>query len=122
MTTIPLVFYGLLLVATLTGISLTCYHYPLFPFQTDNLDWSVAWLLATVVDYYGSTLCLSGIVLASESSWIVGVAWVLGFCLLGSPLCCLWVILRLVRGGTLRIEQKPSSADSLVGTENERLS
>lgn len=116
--TLPLTFYGLLFCATLGAIASTAYQHPLFPFQTDNLDWSVAWLWATVIDYYGSTLCFSGIVLASEDGWLTGILWVTGFCLLGSPLCCAWVFLRLVRTGSLRINPKP---ESVVGTETQHL-
>ena len=118
-TTFGLIFYGALFCATLGAIATTAYQYPLFPFQTNDLDWSVAWLMATVVDYYGSTLCFSGIVLASEDSWVVGILWVTGFCLLGSPLCCAWALQRLACHGSLRVEKpKPKSVE---GTETQRL-
>lgn len=116
---IPLAFYVFLFAAALGTISYTLYNYPLFPFQTDDLDWSVAWLMTTIIDFYGSTLCLAGIVLASESSWLSGILWTAGFCLLGSPVCCVWVILRLARQGSLRIETP--RPDPVTGTESQRL-
>lgn len=101
--------YVTLFITTLTIISLTLIKYPLFPLQTSSLEWSNAWLAATVVDYYGACLCFSGVVLASEMRWSRGIAWVLGFCLLGSPACCLWVVLRLWTGGNLRLERDQDS-------------
>mmetsp|Transcript_8804 Transcript_8804/g.11700 ORF Transcript_8804/g.11700 Transcript_8804/m.11700 type:complete len:136 (+) Transcript_8804:76-483(+) len=121
---LPLLFFGALFCLTAGGIASTCYQYPLFPFQTEDLDWSVAWLWATIVDFYGSTLCLSGIVLASEDTWLSGILWVAGFCLLGSPVCCVWVLLRLARTGSLRMEQQPliTRPESITGSESQRLS
>mmetsp|Transcript_20274 Transcript_20274/g.25068 ORF Transcript_20274/g.25068 Transcript_20274/m.25068 type:complete len:123 (+) Transcript_20274:291-659(+) len=100
-------FYIALFLGTLTTILYTLINHPLFPLRTDDLAWSNAWLAATVVDYYGACLCLCGVVISSEESRILGVAWVTGMCVLGSPVCCLWVLLRLVGkhgGGSLRIE------------------
>eukprot|EP00966_Prymnesium_polylepis_P189207 4383468-Prymnesium_polylepis.1 len=39
---------------------------PLFPFQLDNAAWASTWLLTTVADYYTSTLCLCGVIVASD--------------------------------------------------------
>lgn len=114
---LPLLFYGALLLVTLGAIASTLYKYPLFPLQTEDLDWSVAWLVASVVDFYGSTLCFAGIVLSSEETWRSGILWVLGFCLLGSPVCCLWVVIRLLRTGSLRLE----SPHPMPRTENQYL-
>lgn len=103
-TTLALLFYFCLFVGTLVAISLTVARYGLFPFQWDSIEWSNAWLVATVVDYYGACLCFCGVVISSEQSWMTGIAWVLGCCLLGSPVCCAWVMCRLWRGGgTLRL-------------------
>jgi Protein of unknown function (DUF1475) len=118
---LSLPFFGILFIFTLSTISITCYNYPLFPTQIDRLDWAAAWLKATVADYYGSTLCFSGIVLSSEPSWTVGCIWVAAFCLAGSPACCLWVILRLLRRGSLKLEEG-SRNSGVIGTESERLS
>mmetsp|Transcript_6071 Transcript_6071/g.6970 ORF Transcript_6071/g.6970 Transcript_6071/m.6970 type:complete len:142 (-) Transcript_6071:105-530(-) len=96
---IALSFYALLCMVTLTTIAVTAYNYPLFPFQSDNLEWNNRWLIATVVDYYGACFCFCGIVLSTELTWVRGLAWVAGFCILGSPVCCLWMLLWLWRGG-----------------------
>jgi len=99
-----LLFYFALFVGTLVAISVTVARYGLFPFQLDSLEWTSAWLSATIVDYYGACLCFCGVVLSSEQSWLIGIAWVIGCCLLGSPVCCAWVLCRLWRGGgTLRL-------------------
>lgn len=100
----PLFFYSVLFIGTLVAISLTVARHGLFPFQMDSLEWSNAWLKATIVDYYGACLCFCGVVLSSEQSWLIGIAWVVGCCLLGSPVCCAWILCRLWRaGGTLRV-------------------
>jgi hypothetical protein len=44
----------------------------------------------STLDYYGAAICLSVIALHSEKVPL-GVLWSLGFCLLGSPVCCLYV-------------------------------
>lgn len=74
----------------------TLARYPLFPLQTQSLDWSLAWLATTVVDYYGSTLCLVAVIVASERT-VVAVLWSLGCLLLGSPFCCAYMALRVLR-------------------------
>lgn len=100
-------FYSILFLITLVTISVTLYNFPLFPIQYDSLEWNRTWLVSTVVDYYGACLCFCGVVLSTETSWVRGSAWVAGFCLLGSPMCCLWVLLWLFReGGTLRLERR----------------
>lgn len=106
---IALFFYGVLFCIALYMISTTLYEYPLFPVQPDSLDWNYNWLIATVVDYYGACLCFGGIVLSSEPSWARGLAWNTGFVLLGSPVCCLWVILRLKGEGSLRLVDDAST-------------
>lgn len=101
---LPLLFYSALFIGTLVGIAVTVARFGLFPFQFDSLEWCAAWLKATVVDFYGACLCLCGVILSSEQSWLTGILWVLGCCLLGSPVCCAWVLCRLLRGGgTLRL-------------------
>ena len=117
----PLAAYTTLFLITLGTISTTLFRYPLFPLQSDDLDWSVAWLVATVVDYYGSTLCFSGIVIASESTWLQAILWTAGFCLAGSPICCIWMMLRVYKTGSLRLEQQQSNGGGPLGTENQYL-
>ena len=116
---VHLLWYAALFCLTVAAIATTAYQYPLFPFQTDDLDWANAWLMATVIDYYGSTLCYAGVVMASEDTWWAGILWVVGFLLLGSPVCCAWAFLRMARTGSLRI-QKPRP-ESVPGTESQHL-
>jgi hypothetical protein len=100
-------FYGVLFFFTLTSIAVTAYNYPLFPIQYDSLDWNKTWLMTTVIDYYGACFCFCGVVLSTEVSWSRGLAWIAGFCLLGSPVCCVWVLIWLWReGGSLRLERR----------------
>mmetsp|Transcript_10106 Transcript_10106/g.21424 ORF Transcript_10106/g.21424 Transcript_10106/m.21424 type:complete len:150 (-) Transcript_10106:1021-1470(-) len=106
-TPLQIAFYAVLFVVTLATISITLVKYPLFPLQTDSLAWSNNWLFATVIDYYGACLCFCGVILGTEETWIKGVLWVLGCCLLGSPVCCLWMVLHLWRcEGTLKLEKR----------------
>mmetsp|Transcript_853 Transcript_853/g.1837 ORF Transcript_853/g.1837 Transcript_853/m.1837 type:complete len:154 (+) Transcript_853:100-561(+) len=95
-----LIFFLLLLLCTSTAIIVTCTSHPLFPLQTDNLEWNNAWLMATVIDYYGACLCLCGVIVGTEEDWFRGALWSLGCCLLGSPICCLWIILRIWKHGS----------------------
>jgi len=106
---ISFTFYCALFLGTLLAISNTCYHYPLIPFQMNNQEWTSAWLIATVIDYYGSTLCFAGIVLASEPHWKTGGLWIISFLLLGSPCCCLYMCLKLWHTGSIKLEASSSS-------------
>jgi len=96
-------FYSALFFALTYLLASQLYNHPLFPIQKDSLEWNSTWLITTVVDYYGVCFCFGGIVLSSESSWWKGIAWNLGFCLAGSPICCLWVLVWTYRGRTLKI-------------------
>lgn len=90
------IVYVALFLITFSCISLAYYYHPLFPLQTESLEWSNAWLTATVVDYYGSTLCLCGIIWATSTSWTSRLAWIVGCCLLGSPVCCAWILYQML--------------------------
>ena len=81
----------------------TLMAYPMLPFQPNDADWSYNWLITTIADYYGAALCLCGIAIASERELAHGLLWSAGFCLLGTPVCCAWVVSRLVRHGSLRM-------------------
>ena len=89
------VLYACLFVCTLSTISWTLHLYPLFPLQTDSAEWLKTWLAATVVDYYGSTLCLCGVILSTADSWWAGILWCVGCCLLGSPVSCAWILYQI---------------------------
>ena len=97
------VVYGILFVAIFAKISTTLYEFPLFPIQYDSFEWCSAWLVTSVFDYYGACLCFGGVVLSSETSWAKGLAWNAAFILFGSPFCCLWIVLWIRNGGSLRL-------------------
>jgi cation transport ATPase len=101
-----IIIYSILFVFLFYKISTTLYKFPLFPIQYNSIEWNSVWLVTTVIDYYGACFCFGGVVLSSESSWMKGIAWNLGFALLGSPICCLWVILWIYNGGTLQLLDK----------------
>ena len=88
-------FYAGLFIVTLTMLCRTLSDYPLFPFQMDSLDWTGAWLLTTILDYYGACLCFCGVVLGTEENIVKGLLWATSFCLLGSPVCCIWMVLHV---------------------------
>lgn len=96
-------FYGIVCVCCFLFLSATLMAHPLFPFQLQNPDWTKAWLIMTVVDYYGGVIPLCGVVLASEPNRIVAIAWATAILLLGSPFACAWIISRLALHQTLRM-------------------
>ena len=85
-------------------LSITLWDQPLFPFRLKSVDWCRSWLVTTVADYYGASLCLCGVIVASEKHWQAAL-WVSGCCLLGTPVCCAYVISRLLRHHTLQLAQ-----------------
>jgi len=115
------IFYLVLFGTTLSTISWTLYNFPLFPLNTESLEWSNTWLGATVVDYYGSTLCLCGIILATADSWPSGVLWMMGCCLFGSPVCCLWMLYQILgKKRSLQLAENGDNGAQRNG-ENHRL-
>uniref|UniRef100_A0A7S1B1Z2 Uncharacterized protein n=1 Tax=Noctiluca scintillans TaxID=2966 RepID=A0A7S1B1Z2_NOCSC len=103
------VFYVVVGVAFVTGFVTTCVHYPLFPFQLDSADWSSAWLIATIGDYYATSLCYCGIIIATEGLW-PGVLWCAGVLFLGSGFSCLWVVYRVLAHKSLALKSKTSAS------------
>lgn len=101
-------FYTILFIVTATTIAKTASAFPLFPFQSDSLEWNSNWLIATVIDYYGACLCFCGILFKSEDNWIHGSLWCLGCCLLGSPVCCLWMLIFLWKHGVDSLSLSPN--------------
>ena len=87
--------FGALLTSTLLA-------HPLFPFQLDDLGWSAAWLLTTVGDYYTSSICLVGVIVATDGPLRGGV-WALLVLVLGSPWACAWTAVRLWTHHTLAL-------------------
>jgi hypothetical protein len=110
---IAVLLYGIVGIGCFVFLSATLMAHPLFPFQMENLDWTKAWLIMTVADYYGGVLPLCGIVLASEPNRIVAIAWATGILLLGSPCACGWMVWRLVLHQTIRMHD----ADTLAVAE-----
>ena len=94
--------YSTLAVAFFGLTAYACYYQPLFPFQLDSLEWCRLWLGTTVADYYLVVASLSSIILATEN-WTLGILWVLGICLLGSPFACFYIVYHIVKGSTLKI-------------------
>ena len=89
-----ILFYAVLgfICSVVLGITL-CKH-PLWEWKINDLDWVRTWLGMTVLDYYGAALALSGVAF-SEQRFRVAFAWFLGFCLLGSPMCCAYMVYRV---------------------------
>ena len=88
-------FFSILGVVCFATLSLTLWRQPLFPLQTTNLEWLQSWLWMTVLDYYGACLPFCAVIIANESSLQGGILWSTACLLLGSPFCCLWLVLRL---------------------------
>jgi hypothetical protein len=101
---------GLATLGSVVGviISLTLWRYPLFPLQTDNLEWSVTWLGTSTLDFYGSTLCLCAIIVSSEEL-SRAIPWCLLCLLLGSPFSCAYVATRLWSRRTLSLASASGS-------------
>jgi hypothetical protein len=105
-------FYTILFIFTASTIVKTALVFPIFPFQPNSLEWNSNWLIATVIDYYGACLCFCGVILKSEENWIHGSLWCLGFCLLGSPICCLWMVVFLLKNGVDSLSLTPMNRRS----------
>jgi hypothetical protein len=95
--------YGVVGVGSFLYLSTTLVAQPLFPFKMHSLDWTKAWMIMAVVDYYQGALPLCGVVLASELNRIVAFAWITGILLVGSPFSCAWIVWRLAQHQTLRM-------------------
>jgi heme/copper-type cytochrome/quinol oxidase subunit 3 len=104
--------FGGLGIAIFLSIAYTYTNHPLFPLQTDSLDWSLAWLLASVFDYYGSTICLCAIIVSTEER-SQAIVWCLLCLLLGSPFCCVYIALRLRAKKTIALSPGVGRADGM---------
>ena len=78
---------------------------PLYPFKLDSIAWTTTWLWMTIVDYYGATIPLCAIIYSSEKP-LPATLWSLACLLLGCPFCCLYVALRAMRHGGVRLSSK----------------
>ena len=88
-----ILFYTVLGLVCFLTLASTLSAYPLWDWKIHNLDWVRAWLGMTVLDYYGAALALSGVAF-SERSGREAIAWSLGFFMLGSPVCCAYMVYR----------------------------
>lgn len=77
--------------------------YPLFDWAIHDINWTQAWLYMTILDYYGVAVCLAVITLYSETL-LLACIWSLGFFLLGSPVCTIYMCYRLLIHGTVSLE------------------
>merc|ERR1712113_735368 len=68
-------FFGALAAFFLFMLVHTYLEHPLYPFQMDNNDWTAAWLITTICDYYVLAFCVSAIIIQTEKSLAVGVFW-----------------------------------------------
>ena len=88
------------LVFGLMGLGISCYlsfmliEFPLFDWAITDINWTREWLYMTCIDYEGAALCLGIIAISSESNIFIGILWSFGFCLLGSPVCCAYIVYR----------------------------
>jgi len=89
-TAIFFLIFGMFIFAYLSSMLV---RYPLFEFKVDEINWTREWLYMTILDYYGAALSLGAVTLYSEPPFYA-VLWISGFCLLGSPICCSYVIYR----------------------------
>jgi len=100
---VPAAAFSLYAIGFTVLLTRTLMSFPLIPPSPNSLAWCRSWLITTVVDYYGAALALCGIIVASETNRVVGIAWSAGCLFLGTPFCCLYVATRLLRHGTLRL-------------------
>lgn len=89
------IFYAILGYICSIALVYTLLLHPLWHWNVSNVEWLQAWLRMTVVDYYGASLALAGIALVEEGLYH-GLWWSLGFLLLGSPVCCVYMVYRIV--------------------------
>ena len=89
-------FFALVGVVCTSLLTKTLMDYPLWNWSVDDLAWVQAWLKMTVIDYYGAALVLSGIAILDEGP-CEGLLWSLGFCILGSPVCCVYMVYRILK-------------------------
>jgi hypothetical protein len=87
------------ILVTLVGVGILGYlstvliYFPLFDWALTDIVWTREWLFMTIIDYYGAAFCLVVITFFNEPV-LLAVVWSLGFCLLGSPVCCFYIVYR----------------------------
>ena len=99
--TLGMLFYPLYAVSFVVFFVVTWINQPLFPLKTQDLSWCLWWLMTTCFDYYGCCFLYVGVIVSTEPSPAVALAWTLGALFVGTPACCAWVVRRLLQHGTL---------------------
>ena len=95
--------FGLMGLAMISLLVRTQLTQPLFPLAPPgSLDWHAQWLATAAAEYLGVCFCLCGVIACSEPP-LQAACWSLGCCLLGAPVCCLYVSVRLCRHGSLAL-------------------
>jgi hypothetical protein len=69
------------------------YHYPLLDWAFVDFNWMKEWLLTSLFDRLGFSLCFSFIIYINESS-AVAVLFILGILIFGSSGGCVYVAYR----------------------------
>ena len=93
-------FYVLVGLAFALYLGRTLFAFPLLPFQLDAVRMVREWLLTTVGDYYATSVCLCGVLIATDGPLRGGV-WSALVLVLGSPWACAWTAIRLWTHRTL---------------------
>ena len=91
---------GLVLIILLVHAQVTQPLFPLAPLG--SLDWHAQWLATAAAEYLGVCFCLCGVIACSEPPR-QAACWSLGCSLLGAPVCCLYLSVRLYRHGSLAL-------------------
>lgn len=97
-------FYAFISVAFTIYLIVLLIAQPLFPFQSENVDWGMSWLLLAVVDYYHMAACFCGIVIATESR-LAAIIWCLLTCILGAPFACLYTAKQIGFASSLTLRE-----------------
>eukprot|EP00929_Paragymnodinium_shiwhaense_P123922 TRINITY_DN98426_c0_g1_i1.p1 TRINITY_DN98426_c0_g1~~TRINITY_DN98426_c0_g1_i1.p1 ORF type:complete len:249 (+),score=30.72 TRINITY_DN98426_c0_g1_i1:62-808(+) len=95
-------FYAAIGGAFTIRLAWTLTNYPLTAWALNDAEWSTAWLITTILDYYVVAFCVSGFVIATEAT-MAAILWVALINLLGAPFACAYVVIRLNKCGTLAL-------------------
>ena len=95
--------FGILGIAVVYFAGVSNSSQPLLPFQLENHEWCKVWLKACFIDWGLILLCISAIVIATEG-WMCGGIWALAMGIIGGPIFSTYIIYKLIRGSSLKIE------------------
>lgn len=99
------VFYTILGIAFIARLSWTLKQYPLYPLDTGNPEWGLAWVITTIGDTYTACLVLCGIIALSESG-VADMFWIFVIALTGGFGSCLYMVYRIACHGSIRLASK----------------